>query len=116
EQFVSFIFVPLFFASIGLKVDFVANFDLGLVVLVCVIATIGKVLGCVWGGQWSGLGKKEAWAVGFGLNARGAMEIILGLLALNAGVIDERLFVALVVMALLTSMTSGTLMEKVLAR
>jgi mannitol/fructose-specific phosphotransferase system IIA component (Ntr-type) len=54
--------------------------------------------------------------MGFGLNARGAMEIILGLLALEAGVINERLFVALVTMALLTSMTSGTLLERALQR
>jgi hypothetical protein len=33
------------------------------------------------------------------MNARGAMEIILGLLALKYGLIGERLFVALVVMA-----------------
>ena len=51
-------------------------------------------------------------AVGFGLNARGAMEIILGTLALNAGLIDEKMFVALVIMALITSLMSGPLMKK----
>ena len=40
------------------------------------------------------------------MNARGAMEIILGVLALNAGIIGQRLFVALVVMALVTAMMS----------
>jgi Kef-type K+ transport system membrane component KefB len=53
----------------------------------------------------------DALAVGFGMNARGAMEIILGLIALENGLIDEKLFVALVVMALVTSMTSGPLMK-----
>ena len=51
-------------------------------------------------------------AVGFGLNARGVMEIILGTLALNAGLIDSKMFVALVVMALVTSMISGPLMKR----
>ena len=46
------------------------------------------------------------------MNARGAMEIILGTLALNAGLIDEKMFVALVIMALVTSMMSGPLMKK----
>ena len=45
------------------------------------------------------------------MNARGAMEIILGLIALENGLITEKLFVALVVMALVTSMTSGPLMR-----
>lgn len=114
EQFVSFIFAPLFFAGIGLKVDFVAQFDLLLVLAVLIIATLGKVLGCGLAGRFSGLGRREAWALGFGMNARGAMEIILGLLALKYGLIGERLFVALVVMALITSLMSGPLLQRVL--
>ncbi len=110
-QFVSFIFAPLFFASIGLKVNFVAHFDLQLVLLVLLIACIGKVVGCGIGGWLAGMPLREAAALGFGLNARGAMEIILGILALQYGVIDERLFVALVVMALVTSLMSGPAMQ-----
>jgi Kef-type K+ transport system membrane component KefB/mannitol/fructose-specific phosphotransferase system IIA component (Ntr-type) len=114
EQFVSFIFAPLFFAGIGLKVDFVARFDLLLVIAVLIIATLGKVLGCGLAGRFSGLGRREAWALGFGMNARGAMEIILGLLALKYGLIGEPLFVALVIMALVTSLMSGPLLQRVL--
>ena len=51
-----------------------------------------------------------------GMNARGAMEIILGLLALQLGLIRERLFVALVVMALLTSLISGPAIHYLLQR
>jgi len=39
------------------------------------------------------------------------MEIILGLIALENGLIDEKLFVALVVMALVTSMSAAPLMK-----
>lgn len=113
-QFVSFIFAPLFFASIGLTVNFIEHFDLLLVVTVLVIATIGKVLGCGLAGRMSGLARREAWALGFSMNARGAMEIILGLLALQYALIGERLFVALVVMALATSVMSGPLLQRLL--
>lgn len=107
EQFISFIFAPLFFASVGLRVNFISNFDLPLVLLVIVLGTVGKLAGCTLGARLSGMGRRESWAVGVALNARGAMEIILGLLALHAGLIGERMFVALVVMALFTSMTSA---------
>jgi mannitol/fructose-specific phosphotransferase system IIA component (Ntr-type) len=50
------------------------------------------------------------------MNARGAMEIILALLALEAKLIDERLFVALVVMALATSVVAGPIMQSILRR
>jgi Kef-type K+ transport system membrane component KefB/mannitol/fructose-specific phosphotransferase system IIA component (Ntr-type) len=116
DQFVTAGLAPLFFTTIGLKVDFVSNFDAGLTALVLVIACAGKVLGCGLGARWAGMPQREAWAVGFGMNARGAMEIILGLIALRAGIIGERLFVALVIMALATSVMSGPLMEAALAR
>lgn len=116
DQFVSFIFAPLFFASIGLRVDFVHNFDLALVLAILTLATIGKVGGCTLAARWMGFAPNEARAIGFGMNARGAMEIILGLLALEAGIIGQRLFVALVIMALVTSLASGTLIQRSFGR
>jgi Kef-type K+ transport system membrane component KefB/mannitol/fructose-specific phosphotransferase system IIA component len=114
EDFVMNIFAPVFFASLGLRVDFVRAFDLRLCVLVFVIATLAKVIGCTAGARVGGLAWKPSAAVGFGLNARGAMEIILALLALDAGLIKEQVFVALVVMALGTSLLSGPIMKRLL--
>ena len=114
DQFVSFIFAPLFFASIGLKVNFVTHFDLGLVTTVLLIACICKLAGGLLGAKWGGMPRRDAWAVGFAMNARGAMEIVLGLLALEAGIIRQPLFVALVIMAIVTSMMSGPFMTMVL--
>lgn len=112
HQFVTNVFAPLFFVGIGLKVNFIVNFDWQLVTLVLFLAMICKVFGASLGAYMGGMSKRESLAVGFGLNARGAMEIILGTLALSAGLIDEKMFVALVVMALLTSVISGPLMRK----
>jgi Kef-type K+ transport system membrane component KefB len=114
HQFVTNVFAPLFFVSIGLKVNFIQNFDWQLVTLVLFLACVCKVFGASLGAYLGGLTKRESLAVGFGLNARGAMEIILGTLALSAGLIDEKMFVALVVMALLTSIISGPLMKRFL--
>ncbi|SDL96521.1 Kef-type K+ transport system, membrane component KefB [Geoalkalibacter ferrihydriticus] len=114
DQFVSFFFAPLFFASIGLKVNFIEHFDPLLVAVVLVVACLGKVLGCSLGGHMAGLSSRESWAIGFGMNARGAMEIILGLLALRFGLISEPLFVALVIMAIVTSLISGPAMQSIL--
>jgi len=114
DQFVSFFFAPIFFASIGLKLNFAASFDFLLVLLVLIIACFGKVLGCSLGARIGGMSKRESWAIGFGMNARGAMEIILGLLALRYALISEELFVALVIMAVVTSLISAPLMQNVL--
>ncbi|MGM0416572.1 MAG: cation:proton antiporter, partial [Thermodesulfobacteriota bacterium] len=113
-DFVSFIFAPVFFASIGLKVDFLAHFDVVLVLTVLLMACVCKLIGGTLGARWGGMSKRESLAVGFAMVSVGAMGIIVGMIALNAGIIDERLFVALIVMAMVTSMISGPSMRLVL--
>ncbi len=112
HQFVTYIFAPVFFVSIGLEANFLANFNVGLVLGVLTIAFAGKMAGCMLGAYLGGLPRSEAWAISFGMNARGAMEIILGLLALEFGVIQDEMFVALVVLALLSSIISGPAMQR----
>lgn len=116
ERLVGVVFAPLFFGSLGLRVDFVANFDLPLVLIVFAIACLGKVLGCGLAARWSGLPAREAWAVGFGMNARGAMEMAMAVVALQYNIISEQLFVALVVMALATSAMSGPVMKRLVGQ
>jgi Kef-type K+ transport system membrane component KefB/mannitol/fructose-specific phosphotransferase system IIA component (Ntr-type) len=114
NQFVSFIFAPLFFASIGLRLDFAAHFDGPLTLLVLLIACTGMIVGCRLGAHFARIESREAWALSFAMNARGAMEIVLGLLALEFRLIEERMFVSLVLMAMATSMMSGPLIKRVL--
>lgn len=116
HQFVTNIFAPLFFVSIGLRVNFIANFDFTLVGLIVLIASAGKLVGCGLGARLGGMARDEALAIGFGMNSRGAMEIILGLLALQYGLIEEKVFVALVIMALVTSLASPPVMNFLLKR
>ena len=59
---------------------------------------------------------RESWVVALGMNSRGAMEILLGTIALRDQVINQKTFVALVVIALVTSMMAGPLMLRVLGR
>ncbi len=111
SQFASNIFAPLFFAYIGLRINFVEHFDLPLILTVFGLACVGKIIGCSLGAFWSGNSPSESLSIGFGMNARGYMEIILGLLALEYGLINEELFVALIIMAIGTTMISGPMME-----
>ena len=114
EHFVTNIFAPVFFAGIALRVDFFGNFDLLVTLAVLAIAIAGKVIGAYFGAKWAGLSIRESWAVGFGMSARGAMEIILGQIALQFGLIDDELFVAIVIMAIVTSLMAGPLMQRAL--
>ncbi|MEM7682578.1 MAG: cation:proton antiporter [Planctomycetota bacterium] len=116
HQFVTNIFAPVFFASIGLRINFVESFDLQLVALVFVVAATGKVLSCYAGARLAKMSNQESWAVGFGMAAQGAVGIILGQLAFEAKLISESLLVAIVFLALGTSLISGPAMQRVLKR
>jgi len=116
HQFINNIFAPLFFVSIGLRVNFIANFDPLLTLIILVIAFAGKIIGSGTGTKLGGFTWRESLAAGFGMKARGAMEIILGIVALENGLINEKVFVSLVIMALVTSMSSGPLMKWMLKK
>ena len=116
HQFINNIFAPLFFVAIGLKVNFSANFDPLLTLAILAIAFAGKLIGSGLGTRLGGFTWRESLAAACGMNARGAMEIILGLVALENKIINERVFVSLVIMALVTSMTSGPLMKWLLRK
>jgi mannitol/fructose-specific phosphotransferase system IIA component (Ntr-type) len=110
------VFAPFFFASIGLRTNFVTKFDWRLTLALIGVACLGKLLGAGWGARLGGMDRRTSWGVGLAMNARGAMEMILGLLALQAGLIRETMFVALVVMALFTSMVSAPAIHFLLRR
>jgi len=107
HEIVTNVFAPFFFASIGLRTNFIANFNLPVTLTVIAVACVGKLLGAGWGARLGGMDGRTAWGVGLAMNARGAMEMILGILALQYGLIRESMFVALVVMALFTSLVSA---------
>lgn len=110
------IFATLYFVSIGLKANFVSNFDWRLVAFILLVACIGKIGGVFLGATLGGKKPTEALVVALGMNARGAVGIILTTVALEYGLIDQRIFVALVTMALATSVLSAVGIKRLLGR
>ncbi len=116
-HFVMSFFAPIYFVSMGMTANFIVNFDLALVLVILIAGCVSKIGAVLLGAKAAGMPvDREAWAVGFGLNARGATGIILAGVGLTNRVIDERIFVAIVVMALVTSLMSGPAMNRLLDR
>jgi Kef-type K+ transport system membrane component KefB len=104
-------FAPLFFAWVGFSVQFSgAAFGVPLLLIVCA-AFIGKIVGAGGGALISGLRPIEALSVGFGMNGRAAVELIIAEIALRNAVIDRSIFSAVVFMAILSSITTPLLMR-----
>ena len=114
---------PLFFASIGLRVDLGALVEVPLFVLLLIaVAVLGKVAGAGLPALLSGMERREALAVGVGLSARGAVELVIVDIALRAGmfsvpgvtsVVLENLFSAVVVMAIVTTLVTPIVLKRV---
>jgi Kef-type K+ transport system membrane component KefB len=97
---------PVFFVTAGFQVSFDVFTEAPLLlVLVIVLATVGKILGTAVFYLPTGYGFREGLAVGAGMNGRGAVEIIVAEIALAAGLIDATIFSILVFMAIATTAT-----------
>ncbi|MDH3976711.1 MAG: cation:proton antiporter [Deltaproteobacteria bacterium] len=110
SQMVYSIFVPLFFATIGLKIDFVANLNLYVVLIFTLVAIGSKFVGAWIGGMLAKMSKESALFIGIAHIPGGAMEIVLSLLALELELISEPVFVGIVFAALLSSVIVGPLL------
>ncbi len=114
------IFAPIFFAVAGLKVNILNLLEptlLFITFLVIAVASLGKVAGTYFGARV--IGGKDHWSAlsfGAGLNARGAMEIIIATIGLNLGILAQDMFSIIVVMAMATSLMAPTALRWVLKR
>lgn len=112
---------PLFFASIGVRLDLGAVTAVPLfLTLLLVVAFLGKVVGAGVPARLAGLSAREATAVGVGMSGRGAVELVVASIALEAGLFAQpdtlvaSLFSALVITAVLTTMLMPMVLSAVL--
>lgn len=110
------IFVPVFFANLGLKLDFAAHFDLVLVVFITVIGIGARYIAAWLGAAWAGRPRNNRSVIAVAHVPGGEMHLVIGLLALEYGLISERVFVAVVSAAVFSSIILGPWLSSALAR
>lgn len=114
------VFAPIFFAVAGLKVDISAILEPRLLLItlaVIAVATFGKVVGAYAGARWiSGQDHWSGLAYGSGLNARGALEIIIATIGLSLGILTQTMFSIIVVMAVVTSLMAPVALRYTISR
>lgn len=119
EQITLAIFAPVFFAMAGLRVDLGALVDVKVflvALIVLAVAIAGKFVGAYVGARVSRLGHWEALSMGAGMNARGAMEIILATIGLSVGVLTQNMYSIIVVTAIATSLMAPPLLRWTLSK
>lgn len=107
ESLTMALFAPLFFATAGLRVDLSLLGDANVLIwglVVIVVASVAKFAGSFIGARVAGLSLREGVALGAGLNARGAMEVVIATVGLGLGILNDAAYTVIVLMAMVTSM------------
>ncbi|WP_121741393.1 cation:proton antiporter [Natronorubrum halophilum] len=98
------LFAPIFFVTVAFELTLnVFTESLGLLVLIVVTAFVSKILGSWLFTVPTKLSSREGLVIGFGMNGRGTVEIVIVSIALSAGVIGQELFSILVFTAIFTT-------------
>jgi Kef-type K+ transport system membrane component KefB len=107
--------LPLFFVVTGLTMN-IGALNGGYVVLLVVIvacAMLGKIGPAYGAARLSRLDRRQSATIAALVNTRGLTELIALNVGLSAGIIDQRLFTILVLMALITTIATGPLISAI---
>ena len=114
EHFSSVLLLPLFFAFIGLRTQvglLNGSRDWLICLLIIAVATIGKLGGTSLVSRMIKMSWRESLQLGALMNTRGLMELIVLNIGYDLGILSLRIFTMLVLMALITTLMTGPLLN-----
>ena len=107
------LFSPIFFASIGIKTD-LSGFGGSLVafaIALTVVAIVTKIIGCGIGARLTGFGSYDSMSIGLGMVSRGEVALIVAQKGAQAGLVSEKMFPAIVLMVIVTTLVTPLLLK-----
>ncbi|HVO40374.1 MAG TPA: cation:proton antiporter [Spirochaetia bacterium] len=112
------IFSSIFFVSLGIIAD-VKALDVRIVIFLValtIVAFASKVLGSGAVELLGGSRLRDAAIVGFGMAPRGEVAMIIGLIGLDGGLIQQDVYVSIILMSLLTTIITPIILRNWLYR
>ncbi|GLY72882.1 cation:proton antiporter [Actinoallomurus iriomotensis] len=110
------LFVPVYFAIVGLQLDLLHHFPVLFFVWFIVVACAVKLAGVWVGARLAGEDNRSATNLAVAMNARGGPGIVLATVTFTAGIINEEFFTVLVLLSILTSQAAGIWLDRKLVR
>lgn len=111
------IFVPVFFVSIGLNVQFDGvGSQIWFIVVISLIAIVTKLLGGGAGALLTGFDRKSSLAIGSGMISRGEVALIIASTGLASGLLDSEYFTSAVIMVIITTLVTPPLLKLTFSR
>jgi Kef-type K+ transport system membrane component KefB len=110
------VFVPIYFAIVGYRLDLTKSFSLKLLVLFVVATCLLKLVSVWFGARMAGFRGLDTINLAVATNARGGPGIVLASVTYDAGIINPVFYSTLVLAAVLTSQVAGFWLEYVLRK
>jgi Kef-type K+ transport system membrane component KefB len=110
---------PVFFATVGLRINLAVlgrPTVLLSALLLLAVAIVGKFTGAWLGAHASRLTGWEALAIGTGLNARGAVQLVVATIGLQLGILNAAAYTIIVLIAVVTSLLAAPLLRVTMTR
>jgi Kef-type K+ transport system membrane component KefB len=107
------LFVPIFFVSIGLSVNLriLEAGALWLTLAVIAVAVLTKFMGAGLGARLGGFSWRESWQLGAGMISRGEVGLIVASVGMQAGLVTDGEFSAIVGMVIVTTLVTPPLLR-----
>jgi len=111
-------FGAVFFVSLGVLADMrtLGTETLLFAGALTLAALLSKFIGCGLSARMTGIGTRDSMIIGVGMAPRGEVAMVIALLALNRGIIEQPAYVALVLMSLVTTLVVPILLRNWLYR
>jgi Kef-type K+ transport system membrane component KefB len=101
-------FVPVYFAIVGAQLDLVHSFRPWFFCWFLVFACVVKSASAYAGARLAGEPHHSSRCLALATNARGGPGIVLASVAFGAGIVSEQFYTSLVLLAIVTSMVTGS--------
>jgi len=110
-EYLQIIFASIFFVSLGVLVDLheITIEILWFILALTAIAVVTKLIGCGLPARLMKISTRDSLIIGFGMSPRGEVAMIVALIGLNKRLIEQDIYVAIVIMSLLTTILTPIL-------
>ncbi|WP_024613437.1 cation:proton antiporter [Clostridium sp. Ade.TY] len=104
---------PIFFASIGIKVELadMSNKLILFTVILFIIAVISKIIGCMIGARLFKYSNRESIQVGVGMISRGEVALIVASKGIGANLVSQTILGPIVIVVVLTTVITPILLK-----
>ncbi|EHO49283.1 cation:proton antiporter [Lentilactobacillus kisonensis] len=108
-------FIPIFFVSIGLDMEFSGVIkNLGFIVIMTLLAIVTKLFGGAVGAAITKMDWHSSFVIGSGMVSRGEMALIIAQIGLSANLMAKNLYSEIIIVIVLSTIVAPLLLKRTL--